>query len=816
MRRNTVTGQDDEERPRIWSTDTLTTSQSSAQARHRASLLLAERRGEIHFNTQGQAKESRKEDVVHMRKRPRRRTIYVPPEDTTIFTIHPGARSENAELSCLSLYINERNGGKTKLSIDNSYVQVQELRRCAPTTAPKRAPLQPTLKPLQKNEASRDNFVSGLGKENIPPNVEINPSLNDTIKMSKARRVPIFAPSDSVTIAPSRLILQRFPEGANRASRNTLKLADDPCKVERTATRNPRDSVMNRRNSLYYGLKSIPKAEAPSQNSDRLPMTSVAPLIATEALPLKKKYSIVQENITHPEMFEDSWLSNQESAIQQVINSLFKSASSRDTNQLLNHEEIRKPLLQLYQGPECLLIYRRLQASLLYGALNPPRVSIATKSSLTGDLGLRQRFTAIWLETYDVLALKVAAEVIVGRELRETFSDQSPSHAEKDVLGQKGHREKTALKTTTRLKRRLSSFLVAFLLRNEDASEADRPSPSSTCSWRRTVLRCLMLVVLLDQAKRTGLLSGNLFQATSRFKSSQEVLNELSGILSPSIGDISRLLSLLGFRVQHTQFPLSERRYAVEKLATDLRDGIQLTHLVELLVYPPGSLTRLREDLTIAMPTGEVLITSVQDEQSWVLSQHLKIPCPARTQKIYNVQVALSALHGIHGIGSIAQGLTAEDIVDGHREKTIALLWGLVGTWGLDSLVDFKELRKEVRRTKDAASANQDHDSDSDDEDDDNTTMSGLERRKHLLKAWARNIAQYRSNSKVLNLTTSFANGKIFAAIVDEYRQFMPEQSLPRQGNGSYISQPLDAKLIDIGCSTSFGKLHHSVCYVVP
>lgn len=284
----------------------------------------------------------------------------------------------------------------------------------------------------------------------------------------------------------------------------------------------------------------------------------------------------------------------------------------------------------------------------------------------------------------------------------------------------------------------------------------------------------------------------------SRLKSSRGVLVEISALLLPSIGDVCRSLLHLDYHVHYTQFPLSEHQYRVTNLATDLRDGIKLTRLVELILWPPQSLNRPNDKITVAMLTGEVLTSTAGKGESWVLSQHLKFPCISRVQKLYNVEVVLSALRGIRGIEKIAEGLRAEDIVDGHREKTVALLWGLIGKRGLGSLVDFSELGKEIRRLQGSNTTIGLEGSDQGEEDGD---LGGLEKQTSLLKSWAQMIAR-RHGLQVLNLTTSFADGKIFEKIIDEYQSL--QLSLSPLSTGK--SERLDMKLKGIGCTASFGK----------
>jgi abnormal spindle-like microcephaly-associated protein len=62
--------------------------------------------------------------------------------------------------------------------------------------------------------------------------------------------------------------------------------------------------------------------------------------------------------------------------------------------------------------------------------------------------------------------------------------------------------------------------------------------------------------------------------------------------------------------------------------------------------------------------------------QNRTLSRELRVPAVSRLQKIHNVDVALSALKDA---GYVLTGnITAKDITDGHREKTLSLLWQII------------------------------------------------------------------------------------------------------------------------------------------
>ena len=78
-------------------------------------------------------------------------------------------------------------------------------------------------------------------------------------------------------------------------------------------------------------------------------------------------------------------------------------------------------------------------------------------------------------------------------------------------------------------------------------------------------------------------------------------------------GDIMRHLSLLGYTLTYKQTLLDEFDYKVDNLASDLRDGIRLCRLVELMVK----------------------------DKSHALSKQLRLPAGSLLQKKHNIKLAL-------------------------------------------------------------------------------------------------------------------------------------------------------------------------------
>jgi abnormal spindle-like microcephaly-associated protein len=66
--------------------------------------------------------------------------------------------------------------------------------------------------------------------------------------------------------------------------------------------------------------------------------------------------------------------------------------------------------------------------------------------------------------------------------------------------------------------------------------------------------------------------------------------------------------------------------------------------------------------------------------QNWQLSKRLRAPAISRLQKIHNVEIAFKELtgQGVELEGLRGGRVSPKDIVDGHREKTLGMLWRLI------------------------------------------------------------------------------------------------------------------------------------------
>jgi len=68
-------------------------------------------------------------------------------------------------------------------------------------------------------------------------------------------------------------------------------------------------------------------------------------------------------------------------------------------------------------------------------------------------------------------------------------------------------------------------------------------------------------------------------------KSSAGILKEFGRRFLKGEGDVIRHLSMLGYVVSCIQSPFAEFDFHVDNLATDLRDGVRLQRLTEILSH---------------------------------------------------------------------------------------------------------------------------------------------------------------------------------------------------------------------------------------
>ncbi|KAK9496711.1 hypothetical protein O3M35_013008 [Rhynocoris fuscipes] len=161
------------------------------------------------------------------------------------------------------------------------------------------------------------------------------------------------------------------------------------------------------------------------------------------------------------------------------------------------------------------------------------------------------------------------------------------------------------------------------------------------------VFKFLTLVFFLDQAKTERLIPYDpcLFQKSALIKESEGILNEFIKDFIKCVGAQKRTLASVGYCLKHKQTYLDEFDFSLLSFQ-DLRDGIRLARAMEIIL------------------------------KKNCLSPQLRTPAVSRLQKVHNVKVTLETLRNEGFI--ITEDITANDIVDGHKEKIMSLLWQIL------------------------------------------------------------------------------------------------------------------------------------------
>ncbi|KAK4472990.1 hypothetical protein MN116_004188 [Schistosoma mekongi] len=202
---------------------------------------------------------------------------------------------------------------------------------------------------------------------------------------------------------------------------------------------------------------------------------------------------------------------------------------------------------------------------------------------------------------------------------------------------------------------------------------------------RHVIKRFIIFVWIIDCFKSHMLIKYDpcLFRTKSHIKSSSSLLLSFAQDFLHGENNLVRHIAYLGARVIVNQTPLDEYQFTVENLAVDLRDGVRLVKLADLLIP------------TLPTPASNGKTPIVVGSNR--LMSLVRFPAISRLQKIHNVGVALKSFEQ-YGQISMSDGsvIDPRDIVDGHREKTLTLLWCLLLRHQVLALLNHSALESEI------------------------------------------------------------------------------------------------------------------------
>ncbi|BFZ64425.1 hypothetical protein YB2330_005568 [Saitoella coloradoensis] len=430
-----------------------------------------------------------------------------------------------------------------------------------------------------------------------------------------------------------------------------------------------------------------------------------------------------------------SWMQQQQDVFTLLINDVFTSAKlDGQIVKLLTRSDVqnvRQRMFRLY-GDECHAIKQRVEAAFRFKKLH-----LKGNLDLVKDIGAQKAFLEA-LFALESQPLALALEVVTGRQTSNLLNSNRVD---------------------------LREFAKEFIVQHSDASG---PRLSVMKATKLSVTKVIMMIIALDKAHTAGILTGRLFRRDACIKSTAGMLANLADGCLTGEGDMARQVQYMGHRVTYVQYLFDELDYRITNLAVDLRDGVRLTRLVEILAGPDG------------------------------LSSQLRYPVVTPSQKLHNNMLALGAMRDAGVDLRLSGGIvTAQSLVDGHREKTLGLLWRIVTKWCLPSLVNESLLRQELVKLESLTEQ-------VDDEEEDDVDPPSFENSTiGLLFAWAKAACTMRGFG-IQNFTTSFskASGQAFTIILEHYIADL----IREEGTDD---KPLDCEdmLEAVGCRELFNTL---------
>ncbi|XP_073669678.1 abnormal spindle-like microcephaly-associated protein isoform X2 [Paramisgurnus dabryanus] len=394
---------------------------------------------------------------------------------------------------------------------------------------------------------------------------------------------------------------------------------------------------------------------------------------------------------------------------------------------------LRRAACKLFTSDAMVKAIQRLELE-----VEAKRLLVRKDRHLWKDIGERQKVLN-WLLSFNPLWLRIGLETIFG----ELISLESNS----DVVG-------------------LAMFILGRLLWNPDIAAEYRHAKvpnlyrdgHEEALSRFTLKKLILLVCFLDKAKESRLIQHDpcLFCMDAEFKSSKDLLLAFSRDFLSGEGILSRHLGHLGLAVSHVQTPLDEFNFAVKNLAVDLRCGIRLVRVMELFTL------------------------------DWTLSRKLRIPAISRLQKVHNVDVALQVLKdkGVDLRDEHGATIDSRDIVDGHREKTLNLLWKIIFTFQVEVLLDESQLKEEISFLRKTWRTKQKLASLIANKGAVVTKMKATQAFEHhsqkvtLLLDWVNAVCEF-YNLKAENFTVSFSDGRVLCYLIHHYHPgYLPVENI--------------------------------------
>eukprot|EP01041_Mallomonas_annulata_P000646 gene646-1248_t len=307
------------------------------------------------------------------------------------------------------------------------------------------------------------------------------------------------------------------------------------------------------------------------------------------------------------------------------------------------HLQNRMKCQQLYNHPSFQSVIVSLETEVDRG-----RLAVRDDQDMHSNISLKDKFTQLLLQ-YELKWLRVAFEAI--------FQENYPS-----IISDIKLKQLIKICITDKI---LSDFTITEKYAKNGRHTASIRDTSMKSELRKhSLIKFLTVVLLLDRARVERILCrpSRLFCSQSTVKTSKEVIEILARDFLRGEGLVAKHLLQLGFKLNFEQKYTDEFEYRVTDLSVDLRDGVRLARLVELLTKTPE------------------------------LSSLLRVPAVSRLQKVYNVGLVLQKLSQI----GVRTDIDPKNLADGKKDQILLLLWKIIFHFEIHRIIDCNAIRKEI------------------------------------------------------------------------------------------------------------------------
>ena len=470
--------------------------------------------------------------------------------------------------------------------------------------------------------------------------------------------------------------------------------------VARPTPKKPRASFSSRRQSLHQNPSKKPSSSSSSSTQSRQMASSS---IYDESWKEKQQHAFTEWlNYT----FQPTEDEAHEEGLQQLITASKSedSAESEEAQKNIDRAALRslvihrrnaqakKASMELYNEEKFQQLLYAIDVEIKEG-----RLAVRKDRDMYADLGLRGQLVSL-LMSYRSEWLKIGLETIFEGEVvvPEVISKKkNPVNVEGESEEEKAKKRLAAAAKKqkfasgkvplSRTESALKRFVVQRVLGD---SEIQAKYTKGKCKvpsgkWeklyndelRKSALRrMIVLFAFLDKSRTNNILDKVpcLFKVSGEVKSTKELLTNLCRDFLSGEGDFIKHLHQLGLDVAYEQKFIDEYDFNVTNLALDLRDGIRLCRMTEILT----------------------------SDTTFSLSAKLRVPAVSRLQKLHNVGIALT---GLGNAGVAIGSLTAKDVVDGNRQGVLSLLWRTIVHFKLGELLNKEVLEQEIRDVRRAS-----------------------------------------------------------------------------------------------------------------